>query len=161
MAMLYERGGIVQELEKILEEIDEYIYTYKIPPFGMEVEGTVELLQKCKDIIRKHMNDDWIPVERELPPLGERLQAIILHHEWISDYDSNWVPEEEKILHPEWTEVCEIMSTKDGTWNYIDRDCGESEACINPQKDLSQAIDEIIAWRYPQEPYRPEKGETE
>lgn len=147
----------MQELEKILKEIDVHAIEFEM--FG--ISDDYISVGWVKEIIRKHMNDDWIPVERELPPLGERLQAIILHHEWISDYDSNWVPEEEKILHPEWTEVCEIMSTKDGTWNYIDRDCGESEACINPQKDLSQAIDEIIAWRYPQEPYRPEKGETE
>lgn len=45
-------------LKKILEEIDEYIRLYSDPPIWIEAEGTVKLLQKCKDIIRKHMNDE-------------------------------------------------------------------------------------------------------
>lgn len=56
-------------LEKILEEIDKYISLYNTPPAGREVEGTVELLERCKEIIHKHMeNGGWIPVECELPP---------------------------------------------------------------------------------------------
>ena len=40
-------------LKKILEEIDAYITAYSKPPYGKEVAGTVELLQKCKEIIRQ------------------------------------------------------------------------------------------------------------
>lgn len=57
----------MQELAKILEEIDHYVKVYKTPPFGREVEGTVELLERCRDIIRKHMNDGWIPIQDKLP----------------------------------------------------------------------------------------------
>lgn len=53
----------MQEIEKILEEIEQYVKMYQTPPLGIEVEGTVELLESCRDIIRKHMNDGWIPVE--------------------------------------------------------------------------------------------------
>ena len=55
----------MQELEKILEEIDLYIEAYNSPPYGIEVDGTTDLLAKCATIIRKHMNDGWIPVENE------------------------------------------------------------------------------------------------
>ena len=67
---------MMQELEKILEEIERYVKVYQTPPLGIEVEGTVELLESCRDIIRKHMsgkdtdvpaNDGWISVEDRLP----------------------------------------------------------------------------------------------
>lgn len=66
----------MQGLEKILEEIEQYVKVYQTPPLGMEVEGTVELLESCRDIIRKHMsgkdtnvpaNDGWISVEEGMP----------------------------------------------------------------------------------------------
>lgn len=66
----------MQKLEKILEEIDRYIAAYKKPPMGREVEGTVDLLEKCRSVIRKYMNgkdsnvpanDVWIPVDERLP----------------------------------------------------------------------------------------------
>lgn len=49
----------MQELEKILEEIG-----YKITEsMGKNREGLLE----AENIIRKHMNDGWIPVECKLP----------------------------------------------------------------------------------------------
>ena len=63
----------MQELEKILEEIKEssiIVATskehYIHPQDGRFVEEVV-LLDCVEDIIRKHMNDGWIPVE-ECPP---------------------------------------------------------------------------------------------
>ena len=57
----------MQELEKILEEIDreeknallsiEHTTGYKA--------GALNMANTIKDIIRKHMNDGWIPVEDE------------------------------------------------------------------------------------------------
>ena len=70
-------GRIIQELEKILEEIDHYVKVYKTPPFGIEVEGTVELLERCRDIIRKHMNDGWIPVEKDLPKNESEVWVVL------------------------------------------------------------------------------------
>lgn len=116
------------------------------------------------EIIRKHMNDKaedggWIPVEKELPPLGQRLQATILHHEWVSDYDSSWVPDEEKVYHPAYTEVCEIYSVG-AMWYYA---CAEDDyhrdvAYVFPLKGLSSPVEEIIAWRPLPEPYRLERS---
>ena len=50
----------MQELEKILEEIDIKI----AGSMGKKREG----LLGARDIIRKHMNDGWIQVEKALPP---------------------------------------------------------------------------------------------
>ena len=49
----------MQELEKILEEIDIKI----AGSMGKKREGLLE----AEDIIRKHMNDGWIPVEERVP----------------------------------------------------------------------------------------------
>ena len=112
-----------------------------------------------KDLER---NDGWIPVEKEWPPFGQRLQATIIHHEWVSDYYSAWVPPEEKIHHPAYTEVCEIYPVGE-LWCY---NCSEDDyngdvAYIEPAKCLSSPVAEIIAWQPLPEPYRPERREEE
>ena len=56
----------MQELEKILEEIDGMIERYKENP-RLEVFDICYGLNQAKRIIRKHMNDGWIPAEKELP----------------------------------------------------------------------------------------------
>ena len=63
----------MQELERILEEIDreeknallsiEHTTGYKT--------GALNMANTIKDIIRKHMNDGWIPVEERLPEKPE------------------------------------------------------------------------------------------
>ena len=58
----------MKELEKILEEIDETIERYgKNPYIDEKVTDLCYGLNIAKDIIRKHMNDSWIPVKKELP----------------------------------------------------------------------------------------------
>ena len=146
----------MKELEKILEEINETIERYgKNPYIDEKVTDLCYGLNIAKDIIRKHMNDGWISVEKELPPLGRRLQATILHHEWVSDYDSPWVPQEDKIYHPAYTEVCEIYPMG-ATWSYTcpEDDYAPDKAEIRPTKDLANPVAEIIAWRPFPEPYR-------
>ena len=54
----------MQELEKILEEIDGMIKRYKENP-RLEVVDICHGLNQAKRIIRKHMNDGWISVEDE------------------------------------------------------------------------------------------------
>lgn len=49
----------MKNLEKILEEIDTKI----AGSMGKKREGLLE----ARDVIRKHMNDGWIPVEEWLP----------------------------------------------------------------------------------------------
>ena len=49
----------MQELEKIREEIDIKI----AGSMGKKREGLLE----AREIIRKHMNDGWIPVQDKLP----------------------------------------------------------------------------------------------
>ena len=59
----------MQELEKILEEIEIKI----AGSMGKKREGLLE----AQDIIRKHMNDGWIPVDERLPEVDEDAEETI------------------------------------------------------------------------------------
>lgn len=66
----------MQELEKILEEIDETIDRYgKNQYIDEKVTDLCYGMNLAKQIIRKHMNDGWIPVEERLPE--ESLNSVI------------------------------------------------------------------------------------
>ena len=62
----------MQELEKILEEIDrqksECLSGEYEPAYAA---GALDMANAIKDIIRKHMNDGWISVEESLPEKGK------------------------------------------------------------------------------------------
>lgn len=71
----------MQEFEKILEEIEIKI----AGSMGKKREGLLE----AHDIIRKHMNDGWIPVKERLPEVGEYVlgtnrydEVLIYHYGW-------------------------------------------------------------------------------
>lgn len=69
----------MQELEKILEEIEN---TFKENIENIEDENGVHHFVidsftatfLAKDIIRKHMNDGWIPVEERIPEVPDDME---------------------------------------------------------------------------------------
>ena len=63
----------MQELEKIFKEIDTYSLEFVI--FGGKSDAYISS-KWVKDIIRKHMNDGWIPVEERIPE-EEGYKAIV------------------------------------------------------------------------------------
>ena len=62
----------MQELEKILEEIEQAKREpwYRLSNYDVKhkLDGVIN---RIVDIIRKHMNDGWIPVEERLPTMEE------------------------------------------------------------------------------------------
>ena len=62
----------MQELEKIFKEIDTYSLEFVM--FGGKSDAYISS-KWVKDIIRKHMNDGWIPVEKALPEYGKKVLA--------------------------------------------------------------------------------------
>ena len=66
-------------------------------------EDKLDHFVEANKTIGKDINDPtkWIPVEERLPVQGEPVWATIKHSEWINDYDTDWLPEEEKKYHPE------------------------------------------------------------
>lgn len=93
----------MQELEKILEEIGELR-----GQAGSECTSEDHYIKKawehCLDrvvgIIRKHMNDGWIPVEERLPDNNENVlvttdmgliaSGYIAHGTWITDQEPDY-----------------------------------------------------------------------
>ena len=68
----------MQELEKILEEIDETIDRYgKNQYIDEKVTDLCYGMNLAKQIIRKHMNDGWIPVEKDLPKNGSEVLVVL------------------------------------------------------------------------------------
>ena len=54
-------------IEKVLEEIE----AYKKAAYENKNFGGLTAFKIVQDIIRKHMNDDWIPLEKKLPEKGQ------------------------------------------------------------------------------------------
>lgn len=126
----------MQELEKILEEIDreeknallsiEYTTGYKA--------GTSNMANTIKDIIRKYMNDGWIPVEERLPedeiPTPKLVTALVPDRKARWDNSETFsVIVDTDIYDPDYT----------GKWEYYKKN--------------------VIAWCPLPEPYRPEGSE--
>ena len=92
----------MQELEKILEEIDQEKKNAALSirhTTGYKA-GQIRMAERIEEIIRKHMNDGWIPVEERLPDNNENVlvttdmgliaSGYIAHGTWITDQDPDY-----------------------------------------------------------------------
>ena len=121
----------MQELEKILEEIGELR-----GQAGSECTSEDHYIKKawahCLDrvvgIIRKHMNDGWIPVEERLPEVDADIE------ETIEDDDC---PEYNVTIRGA-SESTTLKYNPDGTWF-----------------DDNGYVYDVVAWRPLPESYRP------
>ena len=114
-----------------------------------------------KEIERLKEQHRWIPVEERLPVQGEPVWATIKHSEWINDYDTDWLPEEEKKYHPESYGVYKAEYIGGGIWQYSD-DYNEwiyCDAVEKEERNLENVYDTVTAWMPLPEPYRKE-GKT-
>ena len=116
----------MQELKKILEEIDAHAIEFEL--FGTSDDYIS--VGWVKDIIRKHINDGWIPVEERLPEVDEDTE------ETIEDDDC---PEYIVTIRGA-SESTTLKYSPDGTWF-----------------DENGYVYDVIAWRPLPEPYRPKK----
>lgn len=116
----------MQELE-ILEEIDAKI----AGSMGRKREGLLE----AEDIIRKHMNDGWIPVEERLPKrtLDEKMNKSYKKYLVFIDSVDGW--DIDIAVYDFWN---------DKKWREAHDGYGE--------------IENVIAWRPLPDPYRPERS---
>ena len=139
----------MQEFEKILEEIDEI----KVG-FDTECRSECDLFdwscgacvgecdeyikERAKDIIRKHINDGWIPVEERLPmrTLDEKIKESYQKYLVFIDGVDGW--DIDIAVYDFWN---------DKKWREAHDGYGE--------------IENVIAWRPLPEPYRPERSVEE
>ena len=120
----------MQELEKILEEIEEYRnHVCEDYSRGIEfVAGAKRAFNGIDHIIRKHMNDDWVSVEERLPEESGYYRVTVKN-----------------------TELGDI--TEETAWfaHMDDYNMDESD-----WRELYE-YEEVIAWRE-LSPYRPERS---
>ena len=138
----------MQELEKILEEIDGMIKRYKENP-RLEVVDICHGLNQAKRIIRKHMNDGWIPVDDRLPEPG-RIVLITQAYSWENFEEGASVTIGR--LSPE-------KNNKMWEFQYYRPDF--RSGTIMDNDIICPGNEYVIAWRPLPEPYRPERSEGE
>ena len=138
----------MQELEKILEEIEQRIEKAKKiivehPSDKLDeiandtAEAFIEAYKECQDIIRKHMKDGWIPVDERLPmrtfdeKINESYQKYLVFIDGVDGWD---------------IDIAVYDFWNDKKWHEAHDEYGE--------------IENVIAWRPLPEPYRPERSEN-
>ena len=119
----------MQELEKIREEIDIKI----AGSMGKKREGLLE----AREIIRKHMNDGWIPVEERLPEKNEYFVETSSDKDFPNGYYKR-------------LEIAYMTDTIEYVHGYYDG--------YKWMDKYLDTIKNVVAWRI-HEPYRPERSD--
>ena len=101
-----------------------------------------------------YADDGWIPVSKRLPEPDKMVVVTVHCSEWISDYDSVWVSEDEKIHHSEEYLVGIGCIDKDGDWIFYDQDGCEFYCDKELGSDKSNLYIVATAWQPLSEPYK-------
>lgn len=145
-------------LEKILEEIKEIEKKFVIGHEVLFALGATGMATEIEEIIHSHMdevgNDGWIPVSERLPEPFKLVEVTVHCSEWISDYDSVWVSEDEKIHHDEEYLVRMGYIDKDGDWIFYDQDGCEFYCEKEFGSDKTDVYNVVTAWQPLPEPYK-------
>ena len=123
----------MQELEKILEEIKAH-RNFASECGNFNVASAFEL---CVEIIRKHMNDGWIPVEERLPEKNEYFVETSSDKDFPNGYYKR-------------LEIAYMTDTIEYVHGYYDG--------YKWMDKYLDTIKNVVAWRI-HEPYRPERSE--
>ena len=141
----------MQELEKILEEIEKQKSCCLMIGYAKEYnQGALKMAEVIEDIIRKHMNDGWIPVEERMPTKEEceKNQTGCIKF-WITyGYRGNYST---LLANCKWVEA----DNEDGTTG----DFAEFWVDQYPQI-FYPSLNLIRGWKIIEapDPYRPERG---
>lgn len=131
----------MREIDKILEELEEKkkkcldIVKIEIDPVEITIHREqYKGIRMAEDIIRKHANDVWIPVEERLPKYKERCG---------NDDNGN--------QYMKRLEIAYMTDTVEYTHGYYD-----GHKWLDKRHDI---ISNVIAWRV-HEPYYPERSDN-
>ena len=157
----------MQELEKILEEIEQRIEKAKKiivehPSDKMDeiandtAEAFIEAYKECQDIIRKHMNDSQRKDTFEFDFSGVKSFDCQCGRHYVNTADDRWISVEERLPEEGGTY---IITAKDG-----EREIISFAKWQNRYKHFDmtgkRAYWRVIAWRPLPEPYHPERSEN-
>ncbi len=128
---------------------------------GNPKQATV--VRECKELIRRIIDEQptvhtegsgWIPVSEKLPEPLTLVLATVHTSEWIADYDSTRVPDEEKTYHPEEYNTRIAYKIPEGNWIIYDET--GSEVCCEKEIGTEKGVcyDVVTAWQPLPEPYK-------
>ena len=131
----------MQVLEEILEEIDAHAIEFET--FG--ISDDYISVEWVKEIIRNHMNDGWISVEKYGLPKEEGI------------YDLTIINGRGEYVSVRWEFLSGVHLS--GQQHYVD---GVHYWADNYRGDpINEFLSErVIAWRKKPEPYRPERSDN-
>lgn len=136
-----------------------------------KMEYLVTLFEKVHRLQSEVKNasekEKWIPVGERLPEEDRWVQVTVRRHRWISNFDDEIFPDEEKIDHPEHIYYTlgrhEVLNSKEDIWEFLDLE-SESECLWTSftndcsTEDLSYPMAEVIAWMPAPKTYREDKA---
>lgn len=100
--------------------------------------------------------DGWIPVSEKLPEVGKMVKVTVHSSEWIGDYYSDWVPEEEKTYHSEEYAVYDGYIDRVGMWKFYDEE-GSFNACDKEFGTNKEIVYDVVTAWMPKEQIEPYK----
>ena len=139
--------------------LDEEVRNFFLTIIGDPSQAMV--VRECKESFRRIIDEqptvyeanDWIPVEEKLPEFGEIVEVTVHSSEWIADYSSGWVPEEEKTYHAEEHNVYYGYLNGKRQWVFYDDENSENICEKEFGTDKGRVYDVVTAWRLKPEPY--------
>lgn len=123
-------------------------------------EKALEKIEKacmlaCEAMKRVQEQDsNWIPVSERLPETSKMVLVTVHTSEWISDYHSKWVPEEEKIHYEEKYRTSYGYIDDRRIWICLDETNDEIYCEKEFGTDKGKVYDVVVAWRPLPEPYK-------
>lgn len=147
--------------DKILEEIEIKkekclgVVRVEIDPMEIAIHREqYKGLRMAEDIIRKHLNDGWTPVKKELPPNAKHMGALCQRYQLSTKYGvtEGWYnPDLES-----WFVLCWFL-TKRYEEEDINFEKGSYPKIVRCENKVNDKYSIVLAWRPLSEPYRPEK----
>ena len=137
----------MQVLEEILYELEKRIFTAEV--YNDDFDGTTITNLIClgdvRDILEKHMNDGWLPVEKYGLPKEEGI------------YDLTIINGRGEYVSVRWEFLSGVHLS--GQQHYVD---GVHYWADNYRGEpINEFLSErVIAWRKKPEPYRPERSDN-
>lgn len=144
----------MKELEKIMEEIK----TEKKKHWDPADESDKIIgwcFDKCMDIVRNHLNDRWIPVDRELPPNAKHKGAFCPKYQVMTKYGvtEGWYnPDAEGWYVLIWFMTDRYLESE------IDFDKGDNPKIVFLTDEVNSKRNILTAWKE-MELYRPERSD--
>ena len=153
----------MQVLEEILEEIELekkrlVFYPDCSSTFSAVQIRTIEKIEQiiCKYMsIRNHMNDGWMPVERELPPNAKHKGTLCPRCQLDTKYGvtEGWYnPDLESWFVLIWFMTERYLDSE------IDFERGAHPKIVRCENEVNEKHRIVLAWRPFPEPYRPERS---